>query len=156
MTQSLDWVLARDSLLATRDCTVDCALSPAYTARMAKHAEAAYALMRLVTGFLYSCHGAQKLFGVLGGTPQHHGLPMVAGVVEFAGGILIALGLFASVAAFIASGEMAAAYFMVHAHTSFWPIINKGELAVAYCFVFLFIAAHGSGAYSLDKLRRKR
>jgi len=81
---------------------------------------------------------------------------MVAGVIEFAGGILIAVGLFAGVAAFIASGEMAAAYFMMHAPAGFWPIMNKGELAVAYCFVFLFIAAQGSGAYSLDRLRRKR
>ena len=111
--------------------------------------------MRLVVGFLYACHGAQKLFGVLGGTPQHHGLMLAAGVIEFGGGILIALGLFTSLAAFIASGEMAAGYFMVHAKASFWPILNKGELAVAYCFVFLFIAAHGAGGYSLDKLRRK-
>ena len=112
--------------------------------------------MRLVVGFLFSCHGAQKLFGALGGTQQHHGLPLVGGIIEFAGGILIAVGLFAGVAAFIASGEMAAAYFMVHAKMGFWPIINKGELAVAYCFVFLFIAAQGSGSYSLDRLRRKR
>ena len=67
----------------------------------------------------------------------------------------MAIGLFTRVAAFIASGEMAAAYFMVHAKMGFWPIINKGELAVAYCFVFLYIAAHGAGAFSLDGMRRR-
>src|SRR5204862_5558583 len=99
------------------------------------HSEKLYALSRLVVGLLFACHGAQKLFGVLGGTKMT-GNPMmlVAAIVEFGGGLLVALGLVATWAAFIASGEMAAAYFMVHAKGSFWPIVNKGELAVVYCF----------------------
>jgi putative oxidoreductase len=110
-----------------------------------------YAILRFVVGFLFACHGAQKLFGVLGGH-RVLGNPMmtVAGVIEFVGGIMIALGLYAGWAAFVASGEMAVAYFMVHAPKDPWPIRNAGELAVVYCFVFLFIAARGSGAYSLQ------
>src|SRR5579864_1970586 len=101
-----------------------------------------YAIMRIVIGFLFACHGAQKLFGVLGG----HGLvhePMmrVAAGIEFAGGVLIILGLFTRIAAFIASGEMAFAYFTTHAPRSFFPLVNQGELAVVYCFVFLYIAS---------------
>lgn len=79
----------------------------------------------------------------------------VAGVIEFFGGGLIALGVFASYAAFIASGEMAVAYFMMHFPKSFFPIINKGELAVLFCFVFLYIAVHGSGVWSIDHLIRR-
>jgi putative oxidoreductase len=76
---------------------------------------------------------------------------LAAGVIELGGGTLVALGLFTRIAAFVASGEMAVAYFLRHAPHGFWPIVNKGELAVALCFVFLFIAAHGSGRYSLDR-----
>jgi putative oxidoreductase len=76
-----------------------------------------------------------------------------AGVIELVGGLLIAIGLFASWAAFLASGEMAAAYFMVHAKDSFWPVVNKGELAVLYCFVFLLIASRGGGGYSVGRGR---
>ncbi len=120
-------------------------------------ADLAFFLVRLIIGLLFACHGAQKLFGVLGGTPQlGHTKMMIAGIIEFGGGLLIALGLFARIAAFIASGEMAVAYFTMHAPHGFWPIVNKGELAVAYCFFFLFVAAHGAGPYSLDRrLRRK-
>jgi len=116
-----------------------------------------FTLVRVVIGILFACHGAQKLFGVLGGTSQlGHTKMMIAGIIEFGGGLLIALGLFTRVAAFMASGEMAVAYFTVHATHSFWPIINKGELAVAYCFFFLFVAAHGGGPYSLDGLLRRK
>ncbi len=119
--------------------------------------EHAYAIFRFMSGALFACHGAQKLFGVLGGTSQlGHTKMMIAGIIEFGGGLLIALGLFARVAAFIASGEMAVAYFTAHAPHGFWPIINKGELAVAYCFFFLFVAAHGAGPYSLDRLVRRK
>jgi putative oxidoreductase len=119
--------------------------------------ETVYALMRIVVGALFACHGAQKLFGALGGQVMT-GVPkmLAAGVIEFGGGLLVATGLFAGIAAFIASGQMAVAYFTVHAPHSFWPIINKGEPAVVYCFVFLFIAAHGSGRWSLDHARRRR
>jgi putative oxidoreductase len=114
-------------------------------------------LVRLVVGLLFSCHGAQKLFGVLGGTSQlGHTKMMIAAVIEFGGGLLIAFGLFTRIAAFIASGEMAFAYFTAHAPHGFWPIVNKGELAVAYCFFFLFVAAHGAGPYSLDRMIRRK
>jgi putative oxidoreductase len=76
----------------------------------------------------------------------------LAGIIEFFGGLMIAFGLLTSVAAFIAAGEMAVAYFQVHAPSGFWPILNRGELAVALCFVFLYIASMGSGPYSLDRL----
>ena len=115
-----------------------------------------YAAMRAVAGILFACDGAQKVFGVLGA----HGraptpLLLVAGVIELAGGVLIAAGLGARYAAFVASGEMAVAYFMAHAPRGFWPAVNKGELAVLYCFVFLYIAAHGSGALSADGAIRR-
>ena len=116
-----------------------------------------YAVLRLVTGLLFACHGAQKLFGVLGGESQlTNPMMLTAGVIEFAAGLLVALGLWASYAAFIASGEMAVAYFMMHAQGGFWPIVNKGELAVLYCFVFLFVASRGSGAWSIDRIFGKK
>jgi putative oxidoreductase len=124
---------------------------------LAPHEARIYALFRLVVGLLFACHGAQKLFGALGGTKMTaNPMMLVAGIIEFGGGLLIAIGLFASWAAFIASGEMAVAYFMVHAKGGFWPIVNKGELAVAYCFVFLYIAVRGSGPYSVDGAMRRR
>jgi len=112
-----------------------------------------YALLRIVAGALLACHGAQKILGLLGGKAQT-GNPMMllAGLIELVGGSLVAVGLLASIAAFLASGLMAVAYFMVHAPQSFWPIVNKGELAVIFCFVFLFIAARGSGTLSLDRV----
>ena len=113
-----------------------------------------YAAMRFVVAALYTCHGAQKLFGVLGGNAvPRHGLIFVAGIIEIVCGPLIAAGLLTRIAAFIASGEMAAAYFKAHAPHAFWPIVNKGELPVLFCFVFLFIATVGGGRFSLDRLR---
>jgi putative oxidoreductase len=114
-----------------------------------------YALMRIVTGALFACHGAQKLFGVLGKPKQEAPLMLAAGVIEFGGGILIAIGFLTGVAAFIACGEMAVAYFKQHAPEGFWPILNGGEPAVLYCFVFLYIASRGSGILSLDALLAK-
>jgi putative oxidoreductase len=111
-----------------------------------------YALLRFMAGAMFACHGAQKLFGAFGAQPMT-GNPMMlaAGVIEFFGGLLIAIGLAGSYAAFVSSGEMAVAYFMAHASSGgFWPILNKGELAVLYCFVFLYISARGSGEYSVD------
>lgn len=122
---------------------------------LGKYAETLFAIMRIIAGFLYMCHGGQKLFGWFGAERAAEPLMVTAGVIEFAGGLLILMGLFASFAAFIASGEMAAAYFMVHAPHSFWPIVNHGELPVLYCFVFLYIAAHGSGRCSVDGMRRR-
>ena len=115
-----------------------------------------YAAMRFMLGLMYACHGAGKLFGAFGSQPAtDKPLMLVAGVIEFFGGLLIAIGLKADYAAFLASGQMAAAYFMVHASGGFWPIVNKGELAVVYCFVFLYIASRGSGTISLDAALRK-
>lgn len=118
--------------------------------------EPTYAIFRLVTGLLFACHGAQKLFGMFGGHQMLAGKMLVAGIIEFGAGILIAVGLFAGIAAFIASGQMAVAYFTVHATHGLWPIVNGGELAVVYCFAFLFIAAHGAGRWSLGALFHKR
>lgn len=111
-----------------------------------------YALMRIVVGLLFACHGAQKLFGVLGGQQMTFASQMgLAGVIEFVGGLMIAVGLLTGFAAFIASGEMAYAYFTAHAPRAPFPVQNGGELAVLYCFVFLYIAARGAGIWAVDK-----
>jgi putative oxidoreductase len=124
---------------------------------LGRHSEAAYALLRIVTGLLFACHGAQKLFGAFGGQVMTHVPKMlVAGVIEFGCGLLIAIGLAASWAAFLASGLMAFAYFMSHFPNGFWPIVNKGELAVVYCFLFLYMATRGAGRWSVDGAMRRR
>ena len=114
-----------------------------------------YTLLRVVAGLAFAEHGAQKLFGVLGGKAvslvTQYGL---AGIIEFVGGIMIALGLFTAPVAFVASGQMAWAYFQQHLPRGFWPIQNGGELAVLYCFIFLYISATGSGKLSLDGIRK--
>ena len=114
-----------------------------------------YGLLRIVSGLLFACHGAQKLLGVLGGqqvpVTSQFGL---AGVIELVGGLMIAGGVFTSLVAFIASGEMAAAYFQAHAPRSLWPIQNGGELAVLYCVLFLYFAARGNGALSIQGGKR--
>jgi putative oxidoreductase len=117
-----------------------------------------YALLRIVAGLMFAMHGSQKLFGIPGGKDPVALFSMMgsAGVVELVGGLLIALGLFASIAAFIASGQMAVAYFMAHAPQAALPLLNGGEAAVLYCFLFLYIAARGSGVWSLDSLRTRR
>jgi putative oxidoreductase len=104
-----------------------------------------YQLMRVVVGLLYACHGAQKLFGVLG----FQRVPVMtqrgaAGIIEFFGGLLIAAGVAVTPVAFICSGEMAAAFFQAHWPKGFWPIQTGGELAVLYSFVFLYISTRGA------------
>ena len=119
-----------------------------------------FAILRIIAGIMFAMHGTQKLFGY---PPMPKGMSgplplmlMVAGGIELVCGVLIAIGFFTGIAAFIASGEMAVAYFAAHAHGGFWPIENQGELAVLYCFVWLFVAAHGAGIWSIDNaLRRK-
>ena len=119
-------------------------------------ADVAYAAMRVVLAFLFFCHGIQKLTGALGGQQVALGsLRGVASLIETVGGPLIAIGLFTSPVAFIASGEMAAAYFISHAPRGGLPVQNRGELAVALCFVFLYIATRGGGRFSLDRVRRR-
>jgi len=116
-------------------------------------------LLRIVAGLAFMQHGAQKLFGWLGGmggdgsSAQLVSQMGLAGMIEFFGGLLIALGLFTRVTAFIASGEMAFAYFLAHLPQGFWPILNRGELAVLYCFIFLYFAANGPGRFSVDGAR---
>ena len=124
-------------------------------APLARLSEPIYAAFRIVFGALFAFHGAQKLFGMFGGQVQPVGsMPWIAGVIELGGGILIAIGLLAGLAAFLASGEMAAAYFMAHAPRGTWPIENQGELAVLYCFAFLYISARGAGWLSIDSAAR--
>ena len=124
---------------------------------LGRYAPHLYAILRIIAGLMFAMHGTQKLFGWPGGKePAGVALMRVAGVIELAGGLLIAIGLFTSIAAFIASGEMAVAYFKAHAPNGFWPILNEGELAVLYCFLFLFMAAYGSGIWSVDAARRGR
>jgi putative oxidoreductase len=111
---------------------------------------------RILAGIMFACHGAQ-LLGAFGGTPP--GVPVAlvwtAGPIELVGGVLIALGLFSRIAAFVSSGTMAFAYFVGHASHGFWPTMNGGELSILYCWLFLYIAAQGPGAWALDNLRRR-
>jgi putative oxidoreductase len=126
---------------------------------LAKLQPLAYSLLRIVSGFLFACHGAQKLFGVLDwpmpGHPAMGSLLWVAGVIELVLGIAILLGFETRIAAFICSGEMACAYFMAHWHgtfdQSFFPVVNHGEPAVLYCFIFMLIATQGAGSWAIDK-----
>ena len=118
------------------------------------------ATLRIVAGYGFMLHGLQKLFGILGGTQQEIlSLLWTAGAVELVGGSLIALGLFTRPVAFICSGEMAAAYFIGHIARSgafLFPVVNDGERAVLYCFVFLYLAARGPGDWSVDGVLGKR
>jgi putative oxidoreductase len=123
-------------------------------------------VLRIVAALLIMQHGAQKVFGVLvptpaPGAPSSHGtfsllsLTGVAGVLEFFGGLLLLVGLFTRPVAFILSGLLAVAYFMRHAPEGFWPILNRGELATLYSFVFLYLSVAGGGQWSLDRLLRR-
>ena len=120
-------------------------------------------VLRIITGFLFLWHGSQKLFNFPAMPPMPPGTPappfaflMFAGILEFLGGLLILIGLFTRPVAFVLSGMMAVAYFMGHASKGFLPLVNGGELAVLYCFVFLYFVFAGGGAWSLDRLIWKR
>ena len=118
---------------------------------MSRFSEPAYALFRIVLGALFAMHGAQKLFGVLGGTVVPTGSQMwIGGVIELCCGLAICVGFFANWAAFLASGTMAVAYFQFHQPKGTLPIQNGGELAVVFCFAFLVIATRGAGIWSLS------
>jgi putative oxidoreductase len=126
---------------------------------MSRIAGITHSLLRIVAGLLFICPGGMKLLGWFGGMPQ--GVPMtplltLAGVIELVGGTLILLGLFTRPVAFLASGEMAFAYFIGHFPNGFWPIQNHGEPAVLFCFIYLFLWGNGAGPISLDALIAKR
>jgi putative oxidoreductase len=125
---------------------------------LGKYAPYIYAILRIIVGLSFALHGSQKLFGIPGDKPPLSVTSFMGfgGLLELVCGLLIALGLLAGYAAFIASGEMAVAYFMLHAPNGFLPIVNQGELAVLYCFLFLYIAARGSGVWSVDALTNRR
>ena len=113
-------------------------------------------ILRVVAGLLFIEHATVKFFGFPTAFPMPGPLPpplIAAGLIELVGGALITLGLFSRLAAFVASGEMAAAYFLFHFPKSFWPIVNQGEPAILFCFVFLYLAAAGPGALSIDGMR---
>jgi putative oxidoreductase len=115
-------------------------------------------VLRIIAAFLFMEHGGMKLFGFpasMQDGPPLFSLLGLAGLLEFFGGLLLLLGLFTRPVAFVLSGEMAFAYFMAHAPQGFWPLVNKGELAVLYCFVFLYLTAAGGGPWSLDHLWRR-
>jgi putative oxidoreductase len=129
-----------------------------------RYADTVYCILRLIVGLMFACHGGQKLLGFPpGGHGAGEGIMLLGAWIELVGGFLIAFGLFTRIAAFISSGEMAVGYFMVHAAgkaldhppapmEQFFPLLNKGELAALYCFIFLFIFFYGPGALSVDAL----
>jgi putative oxidoreductase len=119
-----------------------------------RFADPVFCITRLIVGLMFACHGGQK---VLGFPPGGHGAPedmmgMVGAWIELAGGFLIAFGFLTRLAAFISSGEMAVAYFMMHAQGGFFPIVNQGEKAVFYCFFFLLVVFYGPGRWSIDAM----
>jgi putative oxidoreductase len=117
----------------------------------------AHVLLRIFAGAVLWQHGAQKLFGLFGGSGAGISFTLsgVAGPLEFIGGLLIIIGLFTRPVAFVLSGEMAVVYFLLHVHRAFWPVENHGEVPVVLCFAFLYIAATGAGIFSIDYLRRR-
>ncbi|HEU0274755.1 MAG TPA: DoxX family protein [Candidatus Udaeobacter sp.] len=122
-----------------------------------RFADPVYCISRLVIGLMFACHGGQK---ILGFPPGGHGMPgdmlgWIGATIELVGGFLIAFGFLTRIAAFFAAGEMAVAYFMVHAPNHLFPIVNKGETAVFYCWFFFFAIFYGPGRWSIDALLMK-
>ncbi|CAN5433564.1 DoxX family protein [soil metagenome] len=122
-----------------------------------------HCVLRIVVGLLFLQHGGQKLFDWFGGIPAEHGghpammsQTWIGGVLEFYGGVCVMLGLLTRPAAFLLSGTMAVAYFQFHQPNALWPGQNGGELAVLYCFIFLFFAAAGAGCFSIDAILKKK
>ena len=116
------------------------------------------AIFRIVVGLLFLEHAMQKFLAFPAPFPMPGPLAPIqvaAGVIELAAGVLVTIGLFTRIVAFLAAGEMAIGYFMFHFPKSFWPAVNMGEAAILYCFAFLYIAAAGPGAWALDNLRRR-
>jgi putative oxidoreductase len=123
---------------------------------ISKYETQVYSILRIVVGFLFLWHGSQKLLSF---PPTVHGIPpyivFIAGPIEFFGGLLVMIGLWTRWAALICSGEMAYAYWFVHGTHALLPLVNSGELAMIYCFLFLFISTRGSGAFSIDHILKK-
>ncbi len=112
-------------------------------------------ILRIMTALLFLAHATTKFFGFPTAMPGPlPGIIIAAGVIELVTGVLLTLGLFTRPAAFLASGTMAAAYFMAHAPQSFWPIVNQGEAAIMFCFIFFYLIFAGPGPWSLDTLVR--
>ena len=130
----------------------------AFTNQLSRFAPHLHGILRIIAGLLFLSHGLVKMFGFPpGAMPGYQPLPTLfgfAGLIEVVAGGLITLGLFTRYAAFVASGEMAVAYWMIHAPNGFYPVVNQGEAAILYCFLFLFFAASGPGAFALDGLRK--
>ena len=126
---------------------------------MPSYASMAHGLLRIVSGLLFLFHGLVKIFGFPPGAQPGQVQPLTlmgfGGAIELVAGSLIMIGLFTRTAAFIAAGEMAVAYWMFHAPRNLYPVINQGDAAILYCFIFLFIAAAGAGAWSIDSVRRR-
>ena len=124
---------------------------------ISKYETQIYAILRIIAGFLFLWHGSQILFGF---PPAGHEIPnhiiLIGGAIEFFGGLLIMIGLWTHWVAFISSGEMAFAYWSMHGTHAILPVMNGGELAIIYCFLFLFIASRGAGVLSLDHFLEKR
>ena|SRR5436305_918933 len=123
-----------------------------------KYANTVFCVTRLIVGLMFACHGGQK---ILNFPPGGHGMPpgaigLISAWIELGGGLLIAFGFLTRIAAFLAAGEMAVAYFMVHAKGGFFPIQNHGEPAVLYCWFFLFVLCYGAGRWSIDAMVFKR
>lgn len=114
-------------------------------------------VLRIITAFLFMAHGTQKLFAFPAPFPmgELNTLLWIAALLEVCGGLLVLIGLFTRPVAFVLSGQMAFAYFMAHAPQDFWPLLNGGESAVLYCFVFLYLAAAGAGPWSVDRMRSR-
>ena len=133
-----------------------------------RFADPFYCIMRFIVGLMFACHGGQKLLGFPpGGQGAGEGIMLLGAWIELVGGFLVAFGLFTRIAAVISSGEMAVAYFMIHAAgkalnhppaatEQFFPLLNKGELAVLYCWIFLFGFFYGPGRWSIDSLIWRR
>jgi putative oxidoreductase len=122
-------------------------------------AQRALSILRIVAALLFLEHGTQKLLGFPPSpnpSPSLFSLLGLQGIIEIAGGILVLLGLFTRAAAFILAGDMAVAYFMAHAPRSFFPVLNGGDSAILYCFVFLYIVVAGGGDWSVDAIRNRR
>jgi putative oxidoreductase len=125
---------------------------------LSKYEQQVYAILRIITGFLFLWHGSQKYFNyppLPPGVVLPHYVVYIGGTIELIGGILIMIGLFTRWAAFFSSGEMAFAYWTAHAPHAVLPMVNQGELAVIYCFLFLYIWARGAGIWSIDHMRKR-